>query len=317
VIRRWLTMTNGVHRPRITVVGSSNTDMVIKTDRIPAHGETVLGGEFAMFPGGKGANQAVAAARLGAAVSFVARVGTDVFGDKAVEGFRREGIDTEFIVRDPEEPSVIALIFVDRRGENVIAVAPGANSRLSPADVERASERLSGCSALVLQLEIPLETVERAARLASEHGVRVILNPAPMMPDGLPRPLLELVDVLVPNETEARTLLDLGECGRIDEGAMSRLPEIGVRTAVVTLGARGALVVTRDGVQAVSAPRVRAVDTTAAGDAFVGALVVALSSGHDLLESARFAGRAAALSVTRMGAQSSLPTAQEVAQLDD
>lgn len=305
------------HKPRIMVVGSSNTDMVIKTDHLPAPGETVLGGRFVMVAGGKGANQAVAAARLGAAVSLVTRVGMDVFGDTALQNFGREGIDTEFAVRDPEEPSGIALIFVDLSGENAIAVAPGANSRLSPEDVDRARDRMAACSTLVLQLEIPMETVEHVAHLGREKGVRVILNPAPVHPDGLPRSLLESVDVLVPNESEARLLLNLEPDADIEETAARGLLEMGAGSAVVTLGARGALVVTAERLQRVRAPKVTAVDTTAAGDAFTGALAVGLSSGRDLLESADFAAKVAALSVTRIGAQSSLPTADEVARLHE
>jgi len=296
----------------IMVVGSSNTDMVIKTDHFPVPGETVVGGDFIMVPGGKGANQAVAAARLGASVSFVARLGADVFGDKALENFEREGIDTEYIVRDPEQPSGIALIFVDRKGENVIVVAPGANSRLSPADVERASQRMAACSTLVLQLEVPLETVERAASLARERNVRVILNSAPMRSDRLPIGLLGNVDLLIANETEARLLLNLDPNAEVDEKAASALLGLGVGSAIITLGAKGAIIAAGEEIQAVHAFKVTPMDTTAAGDAFVGAVAAALSSGKSLLESARFASRAAALSVTRMGAQSSLPTALEV-----
>ena len=299
--------------PRVLVVGSSNTDMVIKMERLPAPGETVLGGEFLMIPGGKGANQAVAAARLGARVSFVARLGMDVFGDTSLRNFEKEGIDTEFIARDAEHPSGVALIFVDRHGENMIAVAPGANSRLSPADVERASDRMSACSVLVLQLEIPLSAVEVAARSAREKGLKVILNPAPACEGGLPGSLLELVDVLVPNESEARALLGLAPDADVDSAA-SGLLDLGVGSAIVTLGTRGSLVVTRDGIESVPAFRVTAVDTTAAGDAFTGAMAVALASGISLLDAARFASQAAALSVTKMGAQSSLPTAEELAQ---
>lgn len=300
--------------PRIMVVGSSNTDMVIKTDRLPSAGETVLGGEFVMVPGGKGANQAVAAAKLGAQVSLVARLGTDVFGDASLANFRREGIDTGFVARDPEHPSGVALIFVDRHGENVIVVAPGANARLSPEDVERAAERMSACSAVVLQLEVPMGTVEYAARLAHGKGIKVILNPAPMRDAGLPGGLLGLVDVLVPNESEARVLLGLDAGAEMDADAVLGLLGLGAASAVVTLGRRGALVVSPDGVESIPALEVKATDTTAAGDAFTGALAVALSSGHDLVQAARFAGVAAGISVTRMGAQPSLPTAEEVAQ---
>ena len=294
------------------VVGSSNTDMVIKTDHLPMPGETILGGQFVMVPGGKGANQAVAAARLGAEVLFVARLGMDIFGEESLENFKREGIDTKYIVRDHELPSGVALIFVDKSGENVIAVAPGSNLMLSPADIERASDQMSSCSAVVLQLEIPKSTVEWVARLAHEKGVRVILNPAPMCKDGLPKNLLELVDLLVANETEARMLLNLDVETKIDESTALRLLKLGIGSAIITLGAKGALVIADGRVRSIAAPNVTTVDTTAAGDAFVGALAASLSSGYGLLESAQYASKAAAISVTRMGAQSSLPKASEV-----
>ena len=295
-------------------VGSSNTDMVVKMNRLPHPGETVLGGKFVTVAGGKGANQAVAAARLGAQVTFVGKLGMDSFGDTALRNLEAEGICCEFVARDPEEASGVALILVDGTGENIIAVAPGANSRLAPEDVIRAADRLGECSALLLQLEIPLDTVECAAQLARERGVSVILNPAPMCSEGLSARLLRLVDVLVPNESEARMVLGLGLDKAIDEEAGSDLLRMGVRRAVVTLGSKGALVVTSDGVRRIPAPRVEAVDTTAAGDAFTGALAVALSSGRDLVESAQTAAKAAALSVMRIGAQSSLPTVDELAR---
>jgi len=300
-------------KPRIMVVGSSNTDMSVKTNRLPGPGETILGGKFFMAHGGKGANQAVAAARLGGEVTFVARIGNDIFGDRAVEGSEKEGIDTRFIVRDPDEQSGVALIFVDREGENVIVVAPGSNSRLSPEDVDRAADRMASCRALILQLEVPLNTVEHAARMAHEKGVKVVLNPAPMPAEGLPKRLLDAVDILVPNESEARSMLALKSDQPIDETSARGLLDK-VKCAVVTMGGEGALVVTPEGVRRIPAPKVEVVDTVGAGDAFVGALTVGLSSGRSLTESAEFAQKAAAISVTRMGAQSSLPTAEEVAR---
>lgn len=303
-------------KPRIMVVGSSNTDMVIKAGHLPAPGETVIGGEFRMVPGGKGANQAVAAARLGAAVWFVARVGIDVFGDTALENFRREGMHTEFVARDSDRPSGVALINVDCHGENSIAVAPGANLCLSPEDVDRAREVMANCSAVVMQLEIPLETVGYTAGIAHEQGVKVILNPAPVGLGGVPKEILRLVEVLVPNESEARALMGLAEDTTIDESSASRILDLGVGSAVITLGSKGSLVVEKERVTRISAIKVEAVDTTAAGDAFTGALSVALSSGMELVDAARFATRVAALSVTRMGAQSSLPTMDDLAQFN-
>lgn len=294
------------------VIGSSNTDMSVKTDHLPQPGETILGGKFFMAHGGKGANQAVAAARLGGEVTFVARIGKDMFGDSAVAGFEKEGIDTRFIVRDAGE-SGVALIFVDRDGENVIVVAPGSNSRLSPEDVDRAAGHMASCRALVLQFESPMETVEHAAKLAHEKGVKVVLNPAPMPAEGLPQGLLEAVDIMLPNESEARSLLGLRPDQPIDESSARGLLEK-ARCAVITMGGEGAILVTPEEIKRMPAPKVKVVDTVGAGDAFAGALTVGLSSGRSLTESVEFAQKAAAISVTRMGAQSSLPTAKEVAR---
>jgi len=295
--------------PKIVVVGSSNTDMVVKTDRLPQPGETILGGEFAIVPGGKGANQAVAAARLGADVTLVARLGIDAFGESALENFQEEGINTRFIVRDPDAPSGVALIFVDANGENMIVVAPGANSRLSVEDVENAADAIRNSSALLLQLEVPMDAVVRAAEIAHTGRVKVLLTPAPARQ--LPRHLLEMVDVLIPNEIEAATLLGLS--GEVDEQNARRLLDLGINTAVLTLGAKGALIVTPDdATHLVPARKVDAVDSTAAGDAFAGALAVRLASGSDIMTSVDYACRAAAVSVTKIGAQSSLPTSAEV-----
>lgn len=297
--------------PRIMVVGSSNTDMVVKTEHLPSPGETVIGGEFVTVPGGKGANQAVAAARLGAEAVFVARLGCDVFGDSSLRNFEREGLVTDYVVRDPERPSGVALILVDSAAENIIAVAPGANGALSPEDVDRAAGVLSECDALVVQLEVPLPAVVHAVRLAHEQGVRVILNPAPAC--RLPAGLLEIVDVLTPNESEARLLLGLGADEQVDDPeVIRRFIDLGVGTVILTAGAKGALVVTPGESRLVPAPKVRAVDTTAAGDAFTGALAVALSSGADIMDAAGFACRSASIAVTRLGAQCSMPTSEEV-----
>ncbi len=296
--------------PRIAVVGSSNTDMIVSVERLPAPGETVIGGEFSMAAGGKGANQAVAAARLGAEVVFVACLGQDQFGDRAVAGFEAEGMDTSHIVRTPDAPSGVALIFVDRRAENCIAVAPGANALLAPEHVRRAEEVIRRADVVLAQLEVPLEAVEEAARLAREAGALFLLNPAPAR--ALPESLLQMTGVLTPNETEAALLsgTPAGSCS--PEEAARALLERGAGSVVVTLGARGALAVTRTGLENVPAPQVRAVDTTAAGDCFSAALAVGLAEGMALAEAARFAARAAAISVTRAGAQPSLPSRAEV-----
>jgi ribokinase len=298
----------------IVVVGSSNTDMIIKLARIPKPGETILGGEFVTAAGGKGANQAVGAARAGGKVTFVARVGRDMFGEQAVAGFVQDGINVDYVVCDKGAPSGVALIFVAKDGENSIAVAGGANGRLSPADVRKAKAVFAKASVLVMQLETPLETVQAAAELAARAGVRVILNPAPARP--LPDTLLKRVSILTPNESEAELLTGIKVDSEAAAGkAAEKLRARGVQTVILTLGARGAFVATAEGRQLVPGFKVKAVDTTAAGDIFNGALAVALAEGRDLIQAVRLANAAAAISVTRMGAQPSAPTRKEIERL--
>ena len=301
-------------KPKILVIGSSNTDMIIKLDRIPKPGETILGGEFVTAAGGKGANQAVAAARAGGDVTFVARVGRDIFGEQAVAGFVQDGINVKHIDRDNAAPSGVALIFVAKDGENSIAVAGGANGRLAPAGVRKARGAIAGASAVVMQLETPLETVQAAAELAAKAKVTVILNPAPARP--LPDKLLKLVSILTPNETEAELLTGIKVTDEVSAAlAAGKLRDRGVATVIVTLGARGAFVVTATIRKLVPGFRVKAVDTTAAGDVFNGALAVALGNGRELLDAVRFANAAAAISVTRLGAQPSAPQRKEIKSL--
>lgn len=301
--------------PRIVVVGSSNTDMVVKGPRIPRPGETVIGGQFVMAPGGKGANQAVAAARLGAEVTFVARVGRDIFGDQAIAGYEKEGIRTEHIVRDPEHGTGVALILVDDRGENLISVASGANNALGPADVDRAAEAIRAADVLLIQLETPLETVAHAAELAAAAGVTVVLDPAPAPAAPLPAALLRHVAVIKPNENEAERLTGIAVCDEATaRQAAEKLLALGVRRAIVTLGAKGAL--WTDGQRSGFVPglSVQAVDSTAAGDAFSGGLACALARRLSMDDAVLYASAVGALSVTRMGAQPSLPTQREVEQ---
>jgi len=286
-------------------------DLVVKTPRIPLLGETVLGGDFVMVPGGKGANQAVAAAKLGAEVYFVARLGDDLFGQRSLANFEREGVRTTYVASTPGVASGVALIAVDSAGNNMIVVAPGANSRLSPDDVKRAQREIGSAGAVVAQLEVPVETVDCAAQMASDAGVPFILDPAPAQK--LRPELLKQVTVLTPNETEAQILTGLEVS---DEAGASLAAEwllsSGVGAVIVTMGAKGFLLADGTTSEFVPAAPVRAVDATAAGDAFTGRLAGGLAQGQSLREAALFAGRAAALSTTRMGAQPSMPTRQEV-----
>jgi len=292
----------------VCVVGSLNMDLVVKVPHLPQVGETVTGGVFSTFPGGKGANQAVGAARLGACVTMVGRVGADPFGAQLVDALRREGVDVAAVGTDPESPTGIAAIGVDEQGRNLILVAPGANARLLPHDVGEAV--IARSQVLLLQLEIPTVTVLHAARVARRHGAWVCLDPAPAAP--LPEELYRLVDVLNPNEVEAAALTGISIRTLEDaQRAARRLLDRGPRHVVVKLGDRGSYYLSSDEAGHVPALGVKAVDTTAAGDVFAAALGVALGEGRSLRESVQFASCAAALKVTRMGAQS-MPSREEV-----
>lgn len=299
---------------RIVVVGSANVDLVIQTPHLPEPGETVLGGKFIMAMGGKGANQAVAAARLGAAVTFVARVGDDAFGQECLAAYQKEHIDTQYVAITPDTPTGIALIAVAADGENTIIVASGANMALTPADVAAAEPAFQDADVLVLQLEVPLETSIAAARLAHKHDLRVVLNPAPAQK--LPPKLLGEVDILTPNRLELAQLMALSDDAvrQMSDDDLARTAlAVGPQSAVITLGAEGALAADPGGWTRVPAFRVNAIDTTAAGDAFNGGLAVALARGDaTLAEAVRYASAAGALAATRLGAQPSLPTAAEL-----
>lgn len=297
---------------KIVVIGSSNTDMIIKTARIPRPGETILGGDFSIAPGGKGANQAVSAARAGGAVTFIARVGEDMFGEQAVNGFIRDNMNVGHIIRDKQAPSGVALICVDEKGENSIAVASGANAQVSPADIHAAEDVIVSAGIVLMQLEIPIETVEAAAGIAAANGVVVILNPAPAQPLG--SGLLKNISILTPNETEAELLTGIkveDEQGASD--AANDLIAQGVKTVLITLGARGVYAAAPDFRGIIPAFSVAdIVDTTAAGDVFNGVLAVSLAENKPLREAVRYANAAAALSVTKLGAQTSAPYRTEI-----
>jgi ribokinase len=305
---------SGMNQSSILVVGSSNTDMVIQADHLPLAGETVLGGRFFMNPGGKGANQAVAAARLGGRVTFIAKTGNDIFGKQSIQLFSKEGIDASYSRVDPIHPSGVALITVDRNAENCIVVASGANAQLSPSDLFKAKGKIQQAGIILMQLEIPVDTVQWVVAAAAEKGVRVILNPAPVCE--LPDELLRGLSVITPNQKEAEMLTGIKLTDQATfKRAAKKLQDKGIETVIITLGPRGALLLQKGEYTMVRAPVVKAVDTTAAGDTFNGALAVALVEGLAMTDAVQFACNAAAISVTRPGAQASIPYRKEVLNL--
>ena len=289
----------------IVVVGSLNMDLVVRTPRHPEIGETIIGTQFQTFPGGKGANQAVAAARLGGSVKMVGRVGSDGFGESLLRTVASDGVDTRFIRRDPEAATGVALITVDEAGKNTIVVASGANARLTPQDVSEAEELFKEAAVLVLQLESPLPAVTRAIELAHQYGARIVLNPAPAQK--LENKFLRSVDYLIPNQTELFLLTGINSV----QESIAYLHNIGVAHLIVTLGEDGSLVAEHGQITQLGAFPVQAVDTTAAGDAFVGAFAVALTEGLDTQLASIWGNAAGALAVTRPGAQPSLPSRDE------
>lgn len=294
---------------KIIVIGSSNVDMVMRTSHLPAPGETMLGGKFFMNQGGKGANQAVAVKRMGGNLIFMTKLGNDVLGQQSIDSFIKEGIDTRYIILDKCSASGVALISVDDHAENSIIVASGANMLLNEQDVDKIVAEMCEGDILLMQLEIPLQTVEYAAKKAFEKGVRVVLNPAPAC--NLPKELFRYLYMITPNRIEAEMLTGM----KVDHDAEDVGKEIyamGVKNVVITLGSKGCLII-EDGIPYhIDAFKVNPVDTTAAGDTFNGALCVGLAEGMDLRQAAMMASEASSIAVTRMGAQSSIPRREEL-----
>ncbi|WP_219589976.1 ribokinase [Aeromonas salmonicida] len=296
---------------RLVVLGSVNADHVLRVPHFPCPGETLTGHSYQVVPGGKGANQAVAAARLGAPVSFIARIGDDAIGQQMRQGFEQDGIDVSAVELDETLPTGIAIIYVSDEGENSIGISAEANGALSPAMVKRHEAMIADAHTLLLQLEVPLESVFEAAKLARSHGTRVVLNPAPARP--LPAELLALVDLITPNQTEAELLTGVKVSDDASAAqAADRFHQMGISDVMITLGSQGVYCSNARQQQLIPGFRVEAVDTTAAGDTFNGALLAAELAGADFNAAVRFAHGAAALSVTKFGAQSSIPGKREV-----
>lgn len=296
---------------KIIVIGSSNVDMVVRTSHLPAPGETILGGEFFMNQGGKGANQAVAIKRLGGNLIFMAKLGNDVLGRQSVGYFKKEGIDTRYIALDEDSASGVALISVDDHAENSIVVASGANMLLNEQDVDKMLEEMCEGDILLMQLEIPLQTVEYAARKAFGKGVKVVLNPAPAR--SLPKELFRHLYMVTPNCIEAEMLTGIKIANDADvEKVAEEICAMGVKNVIITLGSKGCLIREEGVSYRIDAFKVEPIDTTAAGDTFNGALCVGLSEGMDLKQAAVMASKASSIAVTRMGAQSSIPYREEL-----
>jgi ribokinase len=297
---------------KILVIGSLNTDLVVRAPRFPSPGETIQGENLVTIPGGKGANQAVAAARLGAQVAMIGRVGADAFGSTLINNLKQNKVDADRVTKDGSSATGSAVIVVDSQGQNSIILSPGANAKVTPSDINPGS--FSGSSLLLLQFEIPIETVIHSANLAKEKGLLVLLNPAPA--HNLPDDLLRTADYILPNETElgiltGKPVYDLASVGTAGLSLLAR----GAKNIIVTLGAQGALIVNRDGAKLIPSFKVNVVDTTAAGDAFIGGVAVGLSNGKSLEDAVQYACACGALAVTKFGAQPSMPTADDVNKL--
>ena len=300
----------------IVIIGSSNTDMVVKTSHLPIGGETVLGGDFFMNAGGKGANQAVAAARYGNRVVFVAKTGDDLFGSQVRKSLAEDNIVTDYVFVDADHPSGVALITIDKDAENCIVVASGANMYLSPADIDVAAEEIRKADVVLMQLECPVETVAYVARMAAEAGVRVILNPAPAPIEPLSEELMNDLFLITPNRSEASRIsgIEVKDMESAHRAAMA-IYEMGPKNVIITLGSDGSVVYDGSMFMRVEAVKVEAVDTTAAGDTYNGVLASVIAEGRSLIEAVREANVAAAISVTRMGAQPAAPTRAEIDEM--
>jgi len=297
---------------RIVVVASFMMDLTTKLKRLPLRGETVFGDEFKSGAGGKGSNQAICAKRLGADVTVIVKIGNDMFGKAASANFEKEGFDTDLIFIDEEHPTGVAPIFVEDSGENIIAIVPGANSHLTPQDVAKGKERIEGADILLTNFEIPLETSLYALKTAKDFGLTTILNPAPAPTTTVDSELFTYVDILTPNETEARGLLGKLDSNMTIEQSTSELLQRGVGTVVMTLGEKGAFFMNREDQGYIPALSVDTIDATGAGDAFNGALAVSLAEGKGLQESITFANRVAAISTTRFGTARAMPLRNEI-----
>lgn len=303
----------------VLIIGSSNMDLNIYSQRLPNPGETVTGGTFKQFLGGKGANQAVASVRSGAITIFIAKIGKDGFGDQMITRFSDEGIDTTHIIRDSQEASGVAFILIDDDGENMISVAPGANARLSKTDIEIVSDVIKNASVIVVQMEIPIETIEAIYSIASQGNAIKILNPAPLKP--IPLDMLKNIDIIVPNEGELfrlHSLLKLegisGEGSEKIINASREIARLGVKTIITTLGSKGCLIYEKETDQAIEVPafKVKAIDTVGAGDCFNGVIASKLFQGETLINAVKYATAAASIAVTRKGAQESMPYEEEI-----
>ena len=300
-------------KSRILVVGSANTDMVISAEHFPLPGETMMGHGFMTNHGGKGANQAVAAARLEGNTAFIGKVGDDQFGHSTIEMMKGEGIDVSGLTVTSEQASGVALITTVPSGENSIIVDSGANGLLRPEDITNAEKLFEDAGIVLMQLETPIDTLTEAAAMAKKHGAYVVLNPAPAPKEPLPVELLKNVDLLIPNETEAAYISGVNIAGDEDlPAAMNEIQKLGVKDVIITVGSRGVCARMDGEMVTVPAFKVKAIDTTAAGDTFCGALCVALSNGKPLVEAIRFGCKASSISVTRRGAQMSMPRLEEI-----